>query len=39
VEDAIKTAGDVLTKNEDLKSGEITNRYRAFGSRTCRVLI
>jgi hypothetical protein len=39
VDDAIKTAEDFLTQKGALKSVEMPNRYRAFGSRTGRVLI
>jgi hypothetical protein len=39
VDDAIKTVEDFLTQKGALKSVEMPNRYRAFGSRTCRVLI
>jgi hypothetical protein len=39
VDDAIKTEEDFLTQKGDVKSVEMPNRYRAFGSRTGRVLI
>jgi hypothetical protein len=39
IDDAIQAKKDFLTQEGDVKSVGTSTAYRAFGSRTCRVLI